>query len=178
MGWPRRGTESRLGFQVRGELSYRVHVSRRRWPHTLFPLLVGFNADAKPLRGHFLRVGSACLFQSAGPLLLDPPFLRHLLRRWLSFRNRQVKRQTAQYLRQVVTQRVLVEFRPVELGQPLPAFGGDAIEELFQRFADLSGIVLKSELQHQRYMEQLEKLAEVVVPCRDGQAGGPQETLA
>src|ERR1035438_3663345 len=162
MGWRRRGTESRLGFQVRGV--------RRRWPHTLFPLLVGFNADAKPLRGHFLRVGSAGLFQSAGPLLLDPPWLRHRLRRRLSFRNRQVQRQTAQYLRQVVTQRVLVEFRPVELGQPLRAFGGDAIEELFQRFADLSGIVLKSELQHQWYVEELEELAEVVVSCRDGQA--------
>src|ERR1035438_472569 len=157
MGWRRRGTESRLGFRGRGELAYRVHVSWRRWPRTLFPLLVGFDADAKPLRGHFLRVGAACLFQSAGPLLPDPPLLRHLLfRRRFPFRNRQVQRQTPQYLGQVVTQSVIVEFRPGELGQPLYAFGWDAIKKLFQRFADLSGIVFKPELQHQGYVEELE----------------------
>jgi hypothetical protein len=155
-----RGPESRLGFPVGCELAYRVHASRRRWPHTLFPLFVGFDANATPLRGHFLRVGSAYLFQSPGPLLIEPPFLRHLLRRRFPSRNGQVKRQTAQYLGKVVTERIVVEFRPVKLRKPLRAFRWDAIEKLFQRFADFRGIVLQPELDHQGYVEELEELAE------------------
>src|ERR1035437_9833474 len=143
--------KSRLGLQVGCELADRVHVSRRRWPHTLFPLPVGLEANATPLGSHFLRIASSYLFHSAGPLLIYPPFLPHLLRTPIPFRTWQVKGQTAQYVVEVVTERVTVELRPVELCKPLRAPGWDAIEELCQTFADLSRrMVLKEELLHKR----------------------------